>query len=88
MNTLATLHPPDTDRVHLTASAVPTIGATPTFVDRLSLRLGLWLLLRSARRLQRDADHDERARRLRNERERAARETAAAREQLLTAVRA
>jgi len=51
--------------------------------DRLSLRLGLWLLLRSARRVQSLRDHDENARRLRNDAARAHRERVAERRHLL-----
>ncbi|MCU4672110.1 hypothetical protein ACFQRL_05850 [Microbacterium fluvii] len=58
--------------------------------DRLSLRLGLWLLLRSARRIDERAEHDpqhdryaEHTRRRDNERARDTRESAQLQEQLL-----
>jgi hypothetical protein len=48
------LHPP-------TAPALPA-SAHVSLVDRTSLRLGLWLLLRSARSTERRADRDARLR--------------------------
>jgi hypothetical protein len=75
---------------HLTVRApdVLTVAPVPsdvrlTVTDRLSLRLGLWLLLRSARRLQRPGDHSEHSRRRRNETARVARERHAERRRLL-----
>ena len=44
--------------------------------DRLALRLGLWLLVRSAERVQHRTAHSEHAERLRRERSREARELA------------
>lgn len=48
------LHPPTT------APALP--ATAPSLVDRASLRLGLWLLLRSSRRANHRADRENRAR--------------------------
>lgn len=50
-------------------------------IDRLSLRLGLWLLLRGTRRIARARTHDDHARLLAAQRARDARERAAQREQ-------
>jgi hypothetical protein len=66
----------------------PQLGARPSLADRLSLRIGLWLILRGERRLQRAADPLEHGRLLANERARLARERQAAAEQLLWSVRA
>lgn len=63
------LHPP---AVH----SLPDAAAPLTFVDRASLRLGLWLLVRSARSAERHADHEVHARRLAQDRDRTAREAA------------
>ncbi|MET0297589.1 MAG: hypothetical protein ABW024_09320 [Microbacterium sp.] len=66
------LHPP-------TVHSLPDASAPLTLVDRASLRLGLWLLLRSARSAERHADHENQARRVAHDRNRAAREAAAVR---------
>jgi hypothetical protein len=42
--------------------AVADPGGRISFLDRLSLRLGLWLLLRSTRRIHRVRDHADHAR--------------------------
>jgi hypothetical protein len=52
----------DSDRLLLPAS-VPD-GARLTLAERLELRVGLWLLLRSARRQGSARDHEDRSRRL------------------------
>jgi hypothetical protein len=57
----------------------PALHAPPAHVsvaDRLALRVGLWLLLRSAEHVQQRAAHAEHAERLRSERSREARESA------------
>lgn len=58
------------------------------FVDRLSLRIGIWLLLRSTRNIDRAHDHATRARTLANSRACEARERHALREHLLRTIRA
>lgn len=50
------LHPPHT------VPTLPPPGAPLSFLDRASLRLGLWLLLRSSRRAQRRSDRSIHAR--------------------------
>jgi hypothetical protein len=62
-----------------TVQSLPDATAPLTFVDRASLRLGLWLLLRSARSAERHADHEVHARRVANDRDRTAREAAVVR---------
>ncbi|MDN3494547.1 hypothetical protein QL996_01280 [Planococcus sp. APC 4015] len=66
------LHPP-------TVHPLPDAAAPLGLVDRVSLRLGLWLLLRSARNARRHADHGQHARRVHADRGRLAREAAALR---------
>ncbi|MFL1999393.1 MULTISPECIES: hypothetical protein [unclassified Microbacterium] len=52
-----------TDRAeHDLLRAVVHPGVRISLVDRLSLRLGLWLLLRSTRRIHRVRDHADHAR--------------------------
>jgi hypothetical protein len=64
-DTLAPVRSLGSDRL-LPASA--TDGVRLALTDRLGLRVGLWLLLRSARRLDSARDHDGHARRLANSR--------------------
>ena len=71
--------------IHTSAiSALPETAASLRLIDRLSLRLALWLLLRSTRRARRHANHEVHARLLANERERVVREAAALRRHLLS----
>lgn len=77
-----------TDVRHRTEVArhLPSLPAPPRHVsltDRLSLRLGLWLLVRSVEHAEHRADHAAQSLRVRNERDREAREVAFARERLL-----
>lgn len=51
-----------------------TLAHRLSWLDRASLRLGLWLLLRSTRRIHRLRDHDAHAHRLAREGARAARD--------------
>jgi hypothetical protein len=69
------LHPAATNTTHLSLAA------------RLELRLGLWLLLRSARRLDSARDHAEQARVVTNARLLAARHHAALRAHALNGAR-
>lgn len=85
-DTLAPVRSPGSDRLLLPASA--TDGTRLTLAERLELRVGLWLLLRSARRHERARDYSDHARRLHNHRSLADREQAAQREQALRSVRA
>lgn len=54
--------------------ALPDPRSPLNLTDRVSLHLGLWLLLRSTRRANLHADHRARSARLANERSRTARE--------------
>lgn len=65
-DTLAPVRSLDPDRLLLPASA--THGAHLTLADRLELRIGVWLLLRSARRRDGARDHHDHARRVANAR--------------------
>lgn len=87
-SSLTPVRAPDQDRLEYRVPALPASGARVSLADRAALRLGLWLLLRSTRVLRRNADHDSHTRRLAAERQRLARESAAAQEQLLWTVRA
>ena len=73
------------DRLLLPASV--SDGAHLTLAERLELRVGLWLLLRSARRHGSAHDHEDRSRRLRNSRSLSAREHDALRTHALNSVR-
>ncbi|WP_125132147.1 hypothetical protein [Microbacterium sp. 10M-3C3] len=64
------------DEIH---SSMPRISP----IDRLSLRLGLWLLLRSTRSIRRIRPHDEHAHARRLELERQSRDLEAQRTRLL-----
>lgn len=86
-DTLMPVRSLDLDR-HEALAAASTDSVRLALVDRLSLRLGLWLLLRGARSLDRTRDHDSRAHDLAAASARTAREQAAQREHLLRAVRA
>jgi len=68
-------------------SHLPSRPAHVRAADRLSLRLGLWLLVRSVERVEHQADHRAHKLRVDNERAREARELAYARERLLWPVR-
>lgn len=68
--------------LHQSLSALPPPSRHVSLADRLSLRLGLWLLLRSARQNERRSDPVAHANRLRLERERESRELAAQRDRL------
>jgi hypothetical protein len=65
-STLVPVRSLDSDRLLLPVSS--TDGARLTLVDRLELRVGLWLLLRSARRRDSARDHSDHARRVVNHR--------------------
>ena len=68
------------------ARHLPSLPAPPAHVglaDRLALRLGLWLLVHSTERVRHRTDRAARARRVRNERDREARELAYERRRLL-----
>lgn len=86
---LAPVRSPGSDRLLLPASA--TDGTRWTLADRLELRIGLWLLLRSARRRQRrrerDGHYSAHARILLHERSRLDREHCALRAYALNSVR-
>jgi hypothetical protein len=76
---LDSLAQPTLDRAEFDALA-PRISP----LDRLSLRLGLWLLLRSTRRLHRIAPREQQARAHRVARDREVRERDAQRRRLLS----
>lgn len=78
--TLSHVRSLDRDEQHL-RSDVASLPRPVSALDRLSLRLGLWLLLRSTRRVARMRAHDEQARLVAGHRARDARERAAEREQ-------
>jgi hypothetical protein len=82
---LAPVRSPGSDRLVLPASA--TDGVHLTLTDRLELRVGLWLLLRSARRQKSARDRDDHARRLVNHRSRDDRHHDALRAHALNSVR-
>ena len=84
-DTLAPVRSPGSDRLVLPASA--TDGAHLTLADRVELRVGLWLLLRSARRQNSARDHTDHARRLVNHRSLADRHHDALRAHALSSVR-
>ncbi len=69
------------------AAYQPPVLAAPAahvrLADRVSLRLGLWLLVRSVAHVEHQADRAAHALRLENERAREARELAYQRERLL-----
>ncbi len=56
------------DSARLLLPAAEADGARPTLAARLELRLGLWLLLRSARHNDSTRDRDDRSRRAVNAR--------------------
>ncbi|MET0781398.1 MAG: hypothetical protein ABWZ16_07760 [Microbacterium sp.] len=84
-DTLAPVRSLGSDRLLLPTSA--TDGAHLTFADRLELRVGLWLLLRSARRQDSARDHSDHTRRLVNNRSRDDRHHVALRAHALNSVR-
>jgi hypothetical protein len=84
-DTLAPVRSLDSDRLLLPASAAD--GAHLTLPDRLALRFGLWLLLRSARRLDSARDPHDHARRRANARSRDSRGHDALRAHALNSVR-
>ena len=61
-DTLAPVRSPGSDELLLPASV--SDGARLTLAERLELRVGLWLLLRSTRRRGSARNHEDRARRL------------------------
>jgi hypothetical protein len=83
--TLAPVRSLETDRLLRTGSA--STGANLGFADRLELRLGLWLLLRSARRFDAANDHSDHRRLRTNSRSQVEREYAALRAHALVGVR-
>ncbi len=85
-DTLMPVRSLDLDRHALVA--VSTDGVRLALADRLSLRVGLWLLLRGARRADRGRDHEGHIRDLAAASARSAREQSAAHEHLLRMVRA
>jgi len=84
-DTLTPVRSLGSDRLLLPASAKD--GARLTLPNRLELRIGLWLLLRSARRLDSARDHSDHARRLVNARLRDGRNHDALRAHALNSVR-
>jgi hypothetical protein len=84
-DTLTSVRSPGTDRRLLAATAADGVRLTP--VDRLELRIGLWLLLRSARRHEGARDRDAHIRRIRNDRARTDLHHAALRAHALDSVR-
>jgi hypothetical protein len=62
-------------------------GARLTLAERIELRVGLWLLLRSARRQGSGRDHEDRSRRLADTRSLSDRHHGALRAHALTSVR-
>lgn len=74
---LVDVHRPDLPPPAL--SVLPEHTARLPLVDRASLRVGVWLLLRSARNARRHADHTVHAHRMTSDRARSAREAAALR---------
>lgn len=83
---LAPVRSPDQAR-QLSIATQHRLGVRPSLVDRLSLRIGLWLILRGERRLRRNSDHDEHSRLLANDRARDVRERDAASAQLQCSIR-
>ncbi|SFS06684.1 hypothetical protein SAMN04487846_2140 [Microbacterium sp. cf046] len=84
-DTLAPVRSLGSDRLLLPASVAD--GAHLTLADRFELRVGVWLLLRSARRRDSARDHTDRARRLVNTRSLADRHHDALRAHALNSVR-
>jgi hypothetical protein len=84
-DTLAPVRSLDSDRLLIPASAKD--GAFLTHADRLELRIGLWLLLRSARRHDSARDHAGHTRRAANDRALSDRHHAALRAHALNGVR-
>jgi hypothetical protein len=86
-----TTYPParslDRDEQHA-LSELQSLPQRISPVDRWSLRLGFWLLLRSTRNIARNRAHEEHARLSAAHRAREARERAAERTALLNSVRA
>lgn len=77
----------DSSSTDVRSSTVPVVPASTVHLpvlDRAALRLGLWLLLRSARKAERHSDHAAHTHRHAVETERAAREAAALRHHLLS----
>lgn len=77
----ALAHVAERDVAH--AHPVHPLPAHVGLVDRLQLRVGLWLLLRGSQRVQRLSDHRAHDLLVRNERAREARELAAVRARAL-----
>jgi hypothetical protein len=84
-HTLAPARSLDSARLHLPAAEADRARLTPA--ARLELRLGLWLLLRSARRDDSARDRDRRARSLAVDRTRSDRQHTALRVHALGTVR-
>ncbi|MCR2809378.1 MULTISPECIES: hypothetical protein [unclassified Microbacterium] len=84
-DTLAPVRSPGSESLTLPTPA--TQGAPLGLADRLQLRVGLWLLLRGARRLDGARDHDTHARRLVHLRSRNDRQHDALRAHALLSVR-
>jgi hypothetical protein len=87
-NTLSPVRSPDPNRLSFPVPALPASGARPSLADRVSLRVGLWLLLRSTRSVRKNAAHDSHHLHVHNERARLAREQTASRNLLLWTVHA
>ncbi len=83
-DTLARVRPPDTDAL-LSTSLAGVARLSP--LDRLELRVGLWLLLRSARRNHSARDTEARALLLEQRRARTDREHDALRKHAVLSVR-
>ena len=84
-DTLASVRSLDADSLLLPASTAA--GAHVRLTDRLELRIGLWLLLRSTRRLDAARNDHDHARKLHDLRTRIEREHAALRVHALGSVR-
>lgn len=85
MTAQTTDKPREQSTMLLTLPTNPT--ANPTLMDRLELRVALWLLLRNARRHRAAMDYDEHHRRRITIEQRARREHEALRAHALTSIR-
>ncbi len=85
-DTLTPVRSPGTERRFDFATTADGVHLTP--VDRFELRIGLWLLLRSARRQEGARDRDAHTRRIRNDRARSDLHHAALRVHALDSIRA
>lgn len=72
--TTVTTSSPSTMLVTITPTSTSTPTVEPSLLHRIELRVAVWLLMRSARRQERQVDHAEQHRRRRNSAARARRE--------------